>query len=65
MREYPLQYASTDKNRKSHYSIVKQLLGENDITHLLYEEQVKNKWLVLKIIGVDPASPLRFKTIIV
>ena len=28
MREYPLQYASTDKNKKSHYNTFKIILGK-------------------------------------
>ena len=27
MREYPLQYASTDKNKKSHYNVYIELKG--------------------------------------
>ena len=29
MREYPLQYASTDKNKKSHYNISRDLLTQD------------------------------------
>ena len=35
MREYPLQYASTDKNKKSHYNTVsmKCMLGNKKYLH--------------------------------
>ena len=40
MREYPLQYASTDKNKKSHYTIADADIGSLKSLHTLFDKHL-------------------------
>ena len=62
MREYPLQYASTDKNKKSHYSshfdFLTDIIATNNAS-MLYRGHVKTPYRIHQTHPLSPWQDIR------